>query len=63
MYEIPQPLIDQLKPGGRLIAPVGIRYQGQDLIVLEKDEQGRTQRHKVLPVAFVALSRMEEVST
>ncbi|MEJ2565448.1 MAG: protein-L-isoaspartate(D-aspartate) O-methyltransferase [Gammaproteobacteria bacterium] len=62
VYEIPQPLIDQLKPGGRLIAPVGIRYQGQDLIVLEKDAQGRARRHKTLPVAFVPLSRLDEVS-
>lgn len=62
VYEIPQPLIDQLKPGGRIIAPVGMRSQGQDLLVLEKDEEGRIQRHKVLPVAFVPLLRMGEDS-
>jgi protein-L-isoaspartate(D-aspartate) O-methyltransferase len=60
VYEIPQPLIDQLKPGGRLIAPVGVRLQGQDLIVLDKDEQGRTRRRSVLPVAFVPLRRLGE---
>jgi len=62
VHEIPQPLIDQLKPGGRLIAPVGVRLQGQDLLLLEKDEQGLIQRHNVLPVAFVALLRLGEVS-
>jgi protein-L-isoaspartate(D-aspartate) O-methyltransferase len=58
--DIPQPLIDQLKPGGRLVAPVGMRLQGQDLLVLEKDEQGRTRRRSILPVAFVPLLRMGE---
>jgi protein-L-isoaspartate(D-aspartate) O-methyltransferase len=58
VYEIPQPLIEQLKPGGRLVAPIGVRLQGQDLVVLEKDEQGRTRRHSVLPVAFVPLRRV-----
>ena len=60
MYEIPQPLIDQLKSGGRLVAPVGARLEGQDLLMLEKDEQGRTWRHSVLPVAFVPLHRVTE---
>lgn len=60
MYEIPQPLIDQLKPGGRLVVPVGVRLEGQDLLMLEKDEQGRTWRHSVLPVAFVPLHRVTE---
>lgn len=58
VLEIPQPLIDQLKPGGRLIAPVGMRLQGQDLVLLEKDEKGRIRRHSVLPVAFVSLQRI-----
>lgn len=58
VYDVPQPLIDQLKPGGRLIAPVGVRLQGQDLLLLEKDAQGRIQRRAVLPVAFVPLHRL-----
>jgi len=62
VHDIPQPLIDQLKPGGRLIAPVGMRLQGQDLILVEKDEQGRVRRHAVLPVAFVPLMRLGDVS-
>jgi protein-L-isoaspartate(D-aspartate) O-methyltransferase len=55
--EVPEPLIDQLKPGGRLIVPVGGRLTGQDLLVLEKDEQGKIFRRSVLPVAFVPLIR------
>ena len=57
VYDVPQPLIDQLKPGGRLIAPVGVRLEGQDLLVLEKDQQGLIRRHAVLPV----LSELEPI--
>jgi len=60
--EVPQPLIDQLKPGGRLIVPVGGRFTGQDLVVLEKDKQGQIHRRSVLPVAFVPLIRLREES-
>jgi len=60
--EVPQPLIDQLKPGGRLIVPVGGRLTGQDLMVLEKDEQGKIFRRSVLPVAFVPLIRLRKES-
>lgn len=52
---IPQPLIEQLRPGGRLIIPLGERYFGQDLVLLEKDEKGRVAQKSVLPVAFVPL--------
>ena len=58
--EVPQPLIDQLKPGARLIVPVGGRYMGQDLVVLEKDKEGQIHRRSVLPVAFVPLIRLHE---
>jgi len=51
---IPQPLIDQLAPGGRLVIPVGKFYQ--DLIVVEKRADGSTQRKNVAPVAFVPMT-------
>lgn len=51
--EIPQPLIDQLKPGGRLVAPVG--RGDQDLIVLDKLADGSIRRKAVLPVRFVPM--------
>jgi protein-L-isoaspartate(D-aspartate) O-methyltransferase len=52
---IPPPLIEQLKPGGTLIIPVGDRYFGQALIVVKKDNKGRIDQKNVLPVAFVPL--------
>lgn len=51
---IPPPLIDQLKPGGRLIIPVGSPW-AQDLVLVEKDPQGRIDTRDILPVAFVPL--------
>ena len=60
--EVPEPLIDQLKPGARLIVPVGGRLTGQDLMVVEKDVQGKTFRRSVLPVAFVPLIRLRKES-
>ncbi len=50
---IPQPLIDQLKPGGRMIIPVGSR--DQDLVLLEKNEQGVSIR-STIPVRFVPMT-------
>jgi protein-L-isoaspartate(D-aspartate) O-methyltransferase len=52
---IPQPLIDQLKDGGRMIIPVGDNWRGQDLILLEKRGTNVTQR-AVLPVRFVPMT-------
>ena len=53
---IPQPLIDQLKPGGRLVIPVGMPYSFQQLMVVEKDEQGDVTTRNILGVAFVPLT-------
>jgi len=53
--DIPEALVRQLRPGGRLVIPVGPPYRTQDLRVLEKDEQGRVQSRSVLPVVFVPL--------
>jgi protein-L-isoaspartate(D-aspartate) O-methyltransferase len=52
---VPQPLLDQLKPGGRLVVPVGGQFAGQSLMVVEKLPDGRTTRRSVLPVRFVPL--------
>jgi protein-L-isoaspartate(D-aspartate) O-methyltransferase len=54
---MPQPLIDQLAPGGRLIAPVGSRFGIQTLQLLRKDAQGRALTRSVLEVRFVPLTR------
>jgi protein-L-isoaspartate(D-aspartate) O-methyltransferase len=52
---IPQALIDQLKPGGRLVIPVGLQYMPQELVLIEKEIDGRVTEKRVLGVAFVPL--------
>ena len=54
--EVPRPLIDQLKPGGRLVVPVGGQSAGQTLLILEKQADGSTVRRNVLAVRFVPLT-------
>jgi protein-L-isoaspartate(D-aspartate) O-methyltransferase len=54
---MPQPLIDQLAPGGRLVAPIGPAGGAQQLLVLRKDADGRALTRDVLPVRFVPLTR------
>lgn len=55
--DIPKPLIEQLSSPGKLIAPVGHTCDifGQDLILLEKDEKGRTSSRALMKVAYVPL--------
>jgi protein-L-isoaspartate(D-aspartate) O-methyltransferase len=53
---VPQPLIDQLKPGGRMVIPVGPSGGVQELILLQKDNAGELQRRKVMDVRFVPLT-------
>ena len=52
---IPKPLIEQLKPGGKLVIPVGRPHLYQELTVVEKDESGKIDIREVLGVAFVPL--------
>jgi len=54
---IPQPLIDQLKPGGRMVIPVGGSMDVQQLLLVEKHSDGRTTTRRTLPVRFVPLTR------
>jgi protein-L-isoaspartate(D-aspartate) O-methyltransferase len=54
---VPQPLVDQLKPGGRLIIPVGAQSQVQELLVIEKRADGSTATRRTIPVRFVPLTR------
>jgi protein-L-isoaspartate(D-aspartate) O-methyltransferase len=54
---VPQPLIDQLQPGGRLIVPVGPRFTVQQLQLLEKDAASAITTKDVSPVMFVPLRR------
>ena len=55
--EIPKPLVDQLKPGGRMIIPVGASSLEQVLQVITKDISGKVTIRDVIPVRFVPLLR------
>ena len=52
---VPPPLIAQLKPGGRMVIPVGSSFLTQYLMMVEKDSQGRVTNRQILPVRFVPL--------
>ena len=54
---VPQPLVEQLKPGGRMVIPVGSLYEGQDLELIEKDLSGAISTRQITPVRFVPLRR------
>lgn len=53
---VPQPLIDQLAPQGRLVMPVGEAGWIQQLVVMEKTGAGALRRKNVLPVRFVPVT-------
>jgi protein-L-isoaspartate(D-aspartate) O-methyltransferase len=52
---IPPPLLEQLKPGGRMVIPVGSPFLTQQLMVVDKEATGAVKTRQVLPVAFVPL--------
>ena len=53
---IPPPLVQQLKPGGRMIIPVGSQFMTQFLVLVEKDSEGQIVAEQLLPVNFVPLT-------
>jgi protein-L-isoaspartate(D-aspartate) O-methyltransferase len=55
--EIPQALIDQLRPGGRMVAPVGGSSFAQSLVIVNKLADGSVRKRSVIPVAFVPMVR------
>ena len=54
--DIPPPLVQQLRPGAKLVIPVGLPYSYQELMVVEKSAQGELHTRYVLGVAFVPLT-------
>jgi protein-L-isoaspartate(D-aspartate) O-methyltransferase len=52
---VPDALIEQLKPGGRLVIPVGLPHMRQELMVLTKGAKGDMRTDSILGVAFVPL--------
>jgi len=55
--QLPPPLLRQLKPGGRIVIPLGTARLVQELVVVEKDEQGNTSSRGICSVRFVPFLR------
>ena len=53
---VPEPLIEQLRPGGRMILPVGGPRDFQYLVLMTKDDKGNMDKKKVMPVRFVPMT-------
>lgn len=53
---IPPPLVEQLRAGGRLVLPIGQPFRYQELIVIEKSQDGTLKTREVLGVSFVPLT-------
>jgi protein-L-isoaspartate(D-aspartate) O-methyltransferase len=53
---IPEPLLKQLKPGGRMIIPTGSAWGFQYLELVTKDTDGKIHKSKVMPVRFVPMT-------
>jgi protein-L-isoaspartate(D-aspartate) O-methyltransferase len=53
---IPPPLVRQLKPGGRMVIPVGASFLTQYLMLVEKQPDGSVVSQQILPVSFVPLT-------
>jgi len=52
---IPEALVTQLKPGGKLVIPVTRSAAHQELLLIKKDHKGHSHEHSVLDVVFVPL--------
>jgi protein-L-isoaspartate(D-aspartate) O-methyltransferase len=55
---IPRPLLDQLRPGGRMVIPLGRKPDSLELTLIDKDSKGRIRKRALLPVRFVPLTRL-----
>lgn len=54
---IPPALLEQLRPGGKMVIPVGGKFQTQELVLVSKDKEGKIFRKSVTPVRFVPMLR------
>jgi protein-L-isoaspartate(D-aspartate) O-methyltransferase len=54
--DVPPALPEQLRPGGRMVIPIGPPHGDQDLLLITKDAAGAVTRRVILPVAFVPLT-------
>jgi protein-L-isoaspartate(D-aspartate) O-methyltransferase len=58
--QVPPALVAQLRPGGRLLVPVGRVWDVQDLQLIEKDAAGKVKTRSVIPVRFVPLVKKRQ---
>jgi protein-L-isoaspartate(D-aspartate) O-methyltransferase len=54
---VPPPLLKQLKPGGRMLIPLGMHFMTQYLMLVEKQMDGSVTSRQILPVRFVPFTR------
>jgi len=54
---VPPALVEQLKPGGRLVIPVGTNSFSQELLLIRKEADGRAVTRRTIAVRFVPLTR------
>jgi protein-L-isoaspartate(D-aspartate) O-methyltransferase len=59
---IPRALVDQLKPGGRMVIPVGEEWSMQSMVVLDKRLDGSIVQREELAVRYVPLQKVDEKS-
>ncbi|TVR04827.1 MAG: protein-L-isoaspartate(D-aspartate) O-methyltransferase [Deltaproteobacteria bacterium] len=59
--ELPQPLWEQLAPGGRIVMPRGPHGGVQELVVIHKGEDGEQREESLFPVRFVPFTRAPEL--
>jgi protein-L-isoaspartate(D-aspartate) O-methyltransferase len=53
---VPPPLLRQLKPGGRMVVPIGAPFTIQQLMLVEKGSDGTMKTSQIMPVRFVPLT-------
>jgi protein-L-isoaspartate(D-aspartate) O-methyltransferase len=58
---VPPALVEQLRPGGTMVIPVGDVWMGQSLRVIKKDARGECESRDLIPVRFVPLRRAGDV--
>ncbi len=56
--EVPEPLFEQLKEGGRMVIPIGSAFSIQDLVIVTK-KKGKMKMNKVFSVRFVPFTRYD----
>lgn len=58
---LPPPLWEQLKPGGKIVIPLGGTFSVQRLVVIEKDDDGQRHSRSIMGVRFVPMTgRVQE---